>query len=220
MARLQHTRKLEALVILAGGDAEVFVALSADPPPLVPPARDMLEAPREPLSREAFFARRSLARRALAQRLQCASEDVTILRDGDGAPLVASPSCGLHVSLSSRGDLVAAAIASNPVGVDVEPIGAPFEIPANVLHPNERAALAAAPRAHERFLTIWTAKEAYLKALRTGLAREPVDIEVSFSGPELVVRDRGARVALAAGFAQILTYKRREFALACVVLAR
>ncbi len=220
MARLLHTRKLESLVIPASDDADVFVALAADQPPLVPSARDLLDAPRESLAREAFFARRSLARRALAQRLQCAPDDVTILRDGDGAPVTSSPSCGLHVSLSSRGDLIAAAIASNPVGVDIEPVCAPFEIPANVLHPGERAALAAAPQPHEGFLTIWTAKEAYLKALRTGLAREPVDIEVNFAGPELVVRDRGARVALAAGFAHILTYKRHEFALACVVLAQ
>lgn len=63
--------------------------------------------------------------------------------------------------------------------------------------------------AHEYFLHLWTAKEAYVKAIETGLSREPAEIEIRFDGvgrswtsaqecaSALVVIDRGREVAMA-----------------------
>lgn len=234
--QMQTTGPIEAFSLVMaykGGSAEALVALAGDLSLPEADAGTLRDAPTATDARRSFFARRGLARRAVARRLKCDASSVEIARDADGAPRLLAPSCGLHVSLSSRDELVAAAVADHAVGVDVEAIGAAFDAPVNVLHPAERAAIEAAGESgHECFLRIWTAKEAYLKALGLGLAREPSEIEIRF-GPgvpsqgsillrgadDVVVVDRGRRVGIAAGFAQRLTYCGRPLALACIVLA-
>ena len=66
------------------------------------------------------------------------------------------------------------ALADRPVGVDVETLSAPAtarEV-SELLHPEERRALAQLPN-HElvaAFTRLWVRKEAYLKALGSGVA--------------------------------------------------
>ncbi|MEW2514081.1 4'-phosphopantetheinyl transferase superfamily protein [Streptomyces sp. NPDC046870] len=79
----------------------------------------------------------------------------------------------LHFSLSHSGELALYAFARAPVGVDVEaapPPGTAGELAA-MLHPRERAELAALPPAErgEAFLRCWTRKEACLKGSGAGL---------------------------------------------------
>ena len=239
MARLwemQQDLPIEAFALTfahKGGRADVLAALAGDQPPLAPLAREIDEAPADARARKMFLARRALLRRAVARRLRCAVEAVEIGRADDGGPRLLAPDSGLHLSVSGRGDLIAVAVCDTPVGVDIEPVGEAFDAPLNVLHPAERAALAAAGAgAHEHFLRLWTVKEAYLKALRTGLAREPVEIEIRLGPPvridgaelahdcaDAVIFDRDAPVALAAAFAQRLLYRGRPLVLACVALA-
>ncbi|MEV0374441.1 4'-phosphopantetheinyl transferase superfamily protein [Streptomyces sp. NPDC050636] len=92
-----------------------------------------------------------------------------------GRPAVAgSP---LHFSLSHSGDLALFAFAETPVGVDVEAEPSPeasAEVAA-VLHPAERAELAALPPAARpaSLARCWARKEAYLKGIGIGLAEDP-----------------------------------------------
>ncbi|MFJ2738650.1 4'-phosphopantetheinyl transferase family protein [Streptomyces sp. NPDC087440] len=86
------------------------------------------------------------------------------------------PGTGLHFSLSHSGDLVMFAFAATPVGIDVEvlpPVAQVDEV-ASVLHPRERAELAALrdddPARAAAFGRCWCRKEAYLKGTGTGLA--------------------------------------------------
>lgn len=218
--------------IFAGGRADALVA-RLDDLSLPPPTPDELrEAPEKPDLRTGYLSRRGLARRALARRLKRGVDMIEIGREAAGAPLVISPPCGLHLSLSGRDDLAAVAFAEMPVGIDIEPVGAPFEHPLNVMHAAERELLAGLGDAsHETFLKLWTAKEAYLKALKTGFGREPSEIEIRFAqqpdtsgalhprGPDVRILDRGVDVSLACGFVQIVTYMDRRIALACLVLA-
>ncbi|MGW4851232.1 4'-phosphopantetheinyl transferase family protein [Streptomyces sp. NPDC004288] len=79
-------------------------------------------------------------------------------------------------SLSYSRDMVLVAVASEPIGVDVEPTPEPevAEELARILHPAERAEIEAAPP-HSRpvaFARLWARKEAYLKGLGTGLGRD------------------------------------------------
>ncbi|MEU6391118.1 4'-phosphopantetheinyl transferase superfamily protein [Streptomyces sp. NPDC046939] len=82
----------------------------------------------------------------------------------------------LHFSLSHSGDLALVALAATPVGADVEELTPPAtadELSA-VLHPRERAELAALPDPSERSRAMsraWVRKEAYLKGIGTGLSR-------------------------------------------------
>ncbi|MFZ3567416.1 4'-phosphopantetheinyl transferase family protein [Streptomyces sp. BH097] len=129
-----------------------------------------------------YVAAHRALRTVLGERLGRDPGDVRFTRlpcPGCGGPhgrpaLVDTP--GLHFSLSHSGDLALVALAPAPVGADVE------ELPSSqvageltaVLHPRERAELAALAEPEERRLAVaraWVRKEAYLKGLGTGLSR-------------------------------------------------
>ncbi len=71
--------------------------------------------------------------------------------------------------------MAAFAVGRSPLGVDIEAVEPGRELPWNVLHPDEGAWLAGldAGDRDRSFALLWAVKEAYLKALGTGLAREP-----------------------------------------------
>jgi 4'-phosphopantetheinyl transferase len=101
--------------------------------------------------------------------------DVSVRRNSVGRPVADPPA---DVSLSHGGGWVAAAGSRcGRVGVDVE--GSRAVSPAlarRCLSTAELTWLGQARDAHgrrERFLRLWTAKEAYLKAVGTGLAADP-----------------------------------------------
>lgn len=133
-------------------------------------------------------SRHALLRRMASRALGRPLETVAILHRVGRAPRVAVPgtsepdASGPGLSLASRGRLSAAAIAPGPVGIDVELLDRAGEVPWAVLHPDERAdleALAHEPRA-AAFARLWSLKEAYLKALHWGLARDPAGFAVRF----------------------------------------
>jgi 4'-phosphopantetheinyl transferase len=114
---------------------------------------------------------RAAAREALGR---CAREQGARLErlatDSRGAPL---PEDGWHWSLSHTSDrargLAAAAIARDPIGIDVERIHVrSAAVHAAVLDHRERALLGDSDEA-EAFTRAWTAKEAVLKQLGLGL---------------------------------------------------
>ncbi len=161
-------------------EGATVVTLSLREDNLAPTRRDLHEAPsRDPL-RGAFLRRRALSRRAVAARLGVAPQSVEIGHAASGAPTVLAPSCALRISVSGRADFCAVAMAEAPIGVDIEPVR-DVEPPWNMLHPTERDALAGLTGAArgEAFLRLWTAKEAYLKALGLGFALEPSQVAIA-----------------------------------------
>jgi phosphopantetheinyl transferase len=123
--------------------------------------------------------RRNALSAFFATQLKVGRERLSLTHDEWGAPLLlldGGPSAW-RVSLSSRENIALFALSREKIGVDVEVLAA--MAPAwNVLHESEKAALAELPqeRQSEAFLRLWTAKEAYLKALGVGLRREPSEI--------------------------------------------
>jgi 4'-phosphopantetheinyl transferase len=127
----------------------------------------------------------------LGERLQMPPEAVRFVREtcptcGEphGRPAVAGG--GLHFSLSHSGALALIGTAPVTVGVDVEetPTLKVATDTARMLHADETAeldALAGDARA-EGFGRVWTRKEAYLKALGTGLSRSPA-LDYMGTGP-------------------------------------
>ena len=92
-----------------------------------------------------------------------------------GKPLLAPPFDSFHFNLShSQGLALIAVSPSGAVGIDTEPLNrAPSLIgcESTFCHPEEIAALPTRKVARgEDLLRIWTAKEAYVKALGTGLS--------------------------------------------------
>lgn len=124
-------------------------------------------------------------RRLLGRQLGVAPRDLRFLREpcpGCGAPhgrpAVAMAGPPLHFSLSHSGGLVLIGVAAVPVGVDVQrlPREETVEVASAALHAGERAELGRRVRGADRtghFGRLWTRKEAYLKAIGTGLHRSP-----------------------------------------------
>lgn len=150
--------------------------------------------------------RRSLARKVLARQFGLAEDAVEIGHEPAGRPLIVAPhGSGLHLSLATRAGLVAVALAHQPVGVDVEQVALASEPPLAALHPDERGWLEALPASARplAFAQLWSAKEAYVKALGTGFARAPESFVVQLDGTDrfTVTNDQDSRNA--SGFIQL-----------------
>lgn len=187
---------------------------------LEPTARDFAEAPARAFARRAFLARRASTRRMVAARLGVSPRDVVIGHAPSGAPMILAPPAALHVSVSGRGDFCAIGLAPSPIGVDIEPVAAAAEPAWNILHETERLALRALDGAarHEAFLRLWTAKEAYLKALGRGMSREPSSVEIVFgAGDAFSVREQGVPAPLRAAQCRRWSLCGEAFVVACVV---
>lgn len=90
-----------------------------------------------------------------------------------GRPYMAAPDCPYSFNLSHSNALAAFAVCEAEVGVDVEQIKAlPEGVAGMVFSPREIDALEEEPEETRaaKFFQFWTAKEAVLKALGTGLS--------------------------------------------------
>ena len=196
-------------------DAQIFARL-LDAADLAPNTRDLAEAP-EGETREAFLRRRAATRRFVAERLGVAATEVEIGHDRRGAPRLLAPQAPLFLSVSGREDFCAIALGSQAIGVDIEPLQPEAEPVWSALHASEAALLRALPKdaQSEVFLRLWTAKEAYLKALGSGFSREPATITVDL---DFRLVDESAEVLLAAAEWRVVKLAGRRFLIACVVL--
>lgn len=154
--------------------------------------------------RRAFAVARGSLRLILAKRLGVPAADIRFEYGEFGQPRVAG-SAGPHFSVSHSGELALIAVCEgSPLGVDIErlrPIPEALEIAERFFAPPEWRQLGAAPD-HERsrtFLTLWTRKEAALKALGWGLSHEGVRIDASVPDRVEVSRDSHAPLTLATG---------------------
>jgi 4'-phosphopantetheinyl transferase len=197
-------------------DGATVVALSLSDDDLAPTPRDLQEAPSRDPARGAFLRRRALSRRIVAARLGVAPQSVEIGHAPSGAPRVLAPSSSLKISVSGRADFCAVAMAEAPIGVDIEPSRA-IEPPWSLLHPNERntlETLTGEARA-EAFARLWTAKEAYLKALGLGFARDPTKIAIGLDFS--ILDEEAAPTILTRGWRRFVL-RGEDFIAACVVL--
>jgi 4'-phosphopantetheinyl transferase len=144
------------------------------------------------LHRRRFIAARSSLRRILARYAGTAAHALEFAYGPHGKPgLPAHPE--LQFNLSHAADRALVAVArGRRVGVDLEqlrPLGDIEALARHTFAPGELARLRALPREQwtEGFFNAWTRKEAYLKALGTGLATSPQSFEVSLE-PHAVPR--------------------------------
>jgi len=118
----------------------------------------------------------AVLRRVLGEHLGIKPRDVRLQRQRWGKPVLAEATHpAVHFSLSYCADEAWLALASTPVGIDVERT-APDDWEAVARHvyaPAEQARLHASADRQQSFLNLWTAKEAVLKLWGTGFQFEP-----------------------------------------------
>jgi 4'-phosphopantetheinyl transferase len=164
---------------------------------------------RRDADRERFLAGCVLAKAALAGYAGLRPADVRFDRacgqcgEPHGKPVFAGPVLAGGVvehSVAHSGDLVAVAVAGNPVGVDVEQLdgrphplggdGDPDALARLVMSGAERSALSAIPPSGRprAFLVAWTRKEAVTKATGDGLRAAFSEVVVAAdAGPPRLV---------------------------------
>lgn len=147
-------------------------------------------------ARRSFIAARGMMRTLLGAYQGQPPESLRFTLNPQGKP--AQPGSGLCFNLSHSAGLgLLAVTAGQEVGVDLESTRRPVEIE-NIARrffaPQETAALLALPAAEQvrAFFTIWTRKEAYIKARGQGLSI-PLDSFTVNTGmpPRLTVPDPG-----------------------------
>lgn len=159
------------------------------------------EAIAYPRSAQRFRAGRLLLRRSVAALAGLAPTDVPV-RGGEGEPPVLDHPCDQIFASVSHGDRAeAVALASGPVGIDVEESCPPdFRALAPVvMHDDELGAFRSLPgaEAEAAFLRLWTRKEAVLKAAGLGFSRDPRSFSVGLAAGAGTVRLDGRDYALA-----------------------
>lgn len=139
-------------------------------------------------TRQQYWLARAALRQWLAQILHCMPGDVRFEKNQYGRPFLAYPSCQhIDFNISHCDEWVAIAVSytdseqvdNEPnstvsLGVDIESSSRSTEVLSlaeRFFHPKESAFIRSLPKCQqeETFFSIWTAKEAYVKALGTGL---------------------------------------------------
>ncbi|MBI4676667.1 MAG: 4'-phosphopantetheinyl transferase superfamily protein [Elusimicrobia bacterium] len=138
--------------------------------------------------RRRFAAGRGTLRRLLGRYLGVAPRELRLAAEPGGRPRLADAAgrARMRFNVSHSGDVVVLAFASGmEVGVDLEELGRDvdgLQVARQFFSPADVAALLAVPEArrHRAFMTLWTCKEAALKAVGAGLgaALDSVRVEV------------------------------------------
>lgn len=137
--------------------------------------------------RELWSGYRAALRLLLGAHLGLHANSVPLILDDHGKPCLAPPFGDLHFNLSHSDDLALIAVSNDgPVGVDLEAItraAGLIECESSFCHEEEFTQLPAEPTPRSiRLLELWTAKEAYLKGIGTGLLTPPQQVRIHWSG--------------------------------------
>ena len=131
---------------------------------------------RHPRAKAQFIRGRAVLRSALALRLGCLPADVPLRISPDGKPFLDAAEIGaeLHFNMSHTDGFALFALASRPIGVDIEAADPKRDCDGLVRRfftPVEQTEYfgLAAHRRPAAFLRGWTCKEALLKAIGSGV---------------------------------------------------
>ncbi len=116
-----------------------------------------------------FFAE-LLITAQLAERLGMQRSEVLYCRNDYGKPVIANID-DLQFSVSHSEGMIAFAESDRPIGIDIQHISTePRSYAMRFFTEDEQRYIANSPEPHIAFFEVWTAKEAYVKLLGTGLS--------------------------------------------------
>ena len=138
--------------------------------------------------RRRFMTSRILLRRLISAYLGDEPQEIEFSYGSSGKPSLVRTPAGLplHFNLSHSRDRVVVAIATTPVGIDLERprrLGDFEGLARRFFSPGEVRTLARIPASErlDAFFACWTRKEAYLKLTGEGIAKRLKTVEVAFS---------------------------------------
>jgi 4'-phosphopantetheinyl transferase len=140
--------------------------------------------------RRSFVFGRLLLRAVVARVAGATPDDVGIEIDEAGRPVVVGALSRFSASIAHSGDYVVVGVALLAVGVDVEVLPSSPHLPglvARVCSPGELSQLERMTDAERQraFMTVWTRKEAYGKALGVGLDFDLRAVTVGAAGSRI-----------------------------------
>jgi 4'-phosphopantetheinyl transferase len=204
---------------------------SAIPQALSPDERERAAQFRFPRERERFAAGRGILRHILARYLHRRPAEIAFGYGRWGKPALAGDGGNdLRFNLAHAGGLALYAVTrGRAVGIDVERAemrGDWVEVAPSVVSPNETRALLALPQEERMaaFFTIWTRKEAFLKARGDGLSMpldwldalgdsDTVGLDPAAAEGEAMAYWRVRSFGLEGGYAAAVAVEGRELAL-------
>lgn len=139
--------------------------------------------------KEEFIASRWLLRKVLAGYTGVTADTVAFLRSDKGKPYL--PHSDIQFSLSHSGHWALLAVGNaNLIGVDIEGVRATRDLLAiaeSYYHPHEFAQLQTLEGAAQAdyFYRLWTLKEAFFKALGTGISAGLEKVHFSLEGDQI-----------------------------------
>jgi 4'-phosphopantetheinyl transferase len=144
-------------------------------------------------ARQRYVAARALTRVLLGRYTGVSPSNLRIGSGARGKPRLEHPTGHpmLHFNAAHSGSTAVVALAARELGVDVEslrPVPNLDRLARRFCSDSESAQLDAlpAPRREAAFLVLWTCKEAYLKAIGSGIAMPLKQVEVALGPPRLV----------------------------------
>lgn len=120
-----------------------------------------------------FIVRRAVLRLLMADELALLPDQIEFITGINGKPHLVN-SKGIHFNSSHSGNFAVIVIANQQVGTDIEYINDDFDyisVAEYAFSPRESAALQCSLKPVRDFFTIWTRKEAFLKAIGTGIGQ-------------------------------------------------
>ena len=139
-----------------------------------------------------YLTAHGMLRIVLGRALATAPSALRFQEGARGKPSLAPPAAvpTPHFNISHSGDAAVVALAGAELGVDVEslrPVARAERLAARFFSDRERQSLANLPAGlyDPAFLAIWTAKEAYLKAVGSGISMPLRKIEIDVGEPAI-----------------------------------
>jgi 4'-phosphopantetheinyl transferase len=161
---------------------------------LTPAELALCDRCRLPHVRQHKIVARARLRQILSSYLDRSPQEIEISTGLQGKPQVT----GLEFNLSHSGDLVVYAVSDRPIGIDIERIRSMdlSGVIQRFFAPSEFAAWQKLPESEQEvaFFRTWTVKEAYLKAIGTGLHTPLSEVAVSIDqDPPIILQAPGSK---------------------------
>jgi phosphopantetheine--protein transferase-like protein len=131
--------------------------------------------------RSTYICCHSLLRLVISYRLGISPESICLMKEKGNKPFIKE--YPLHFNISHTREAFAFVISDKPAGIDIENLYRKIDSETFMnasFNPAERRFIKACDEeTRERLFLLWTRKEAFLKALGTGIASDLRDIKVS-----------------------------------------